>query len=226
MLRILLRAYPKRFRDLHGEEVLRLCHDVYGRGFSLRAAADVLWNGLCERVGAAPSSFEEWLEHPRREGSGSSFVASLLRDVRDGIRSLRASGGFTFAIVLTLALGIGANTAIFSVVDAVLLKPLPYANGARLLRVMQPAGDSENVGFSPLEVQDLRAQAHALDAVVEYHGMQFTLLGGAEPQRVATGVVSWNFFDTFGVRPLVGRTFLPSDEESGALPVLDRKSVV
>src|SRR5205085_2981059 len=74
-------------------------------------------------------------------------------------------------------------------------------------------------GFWPLEVQDLRAQAHALDAVVEYHGMQFTLLGGAEPQRVATGVVSWNFFDTFGVRPLVGRTFLPSDEEAGALPL-------
>src|SRR5438067_13798915 len=102
MLRILLRAYPKRFRDLHGEEVLRLCHDVYGPGFSLRAAADVLWNGLCERVGAAPSSFEEWLEHPRREGSGSSFVAWVVRDVRDCSRRLRASGRVTFGTVLTL----------------------------------------------------------------------------------------------------------------------------
>lgn len=143
-----------------------------------------------------------------------------MRDVRGGVRSLAASGGFTAAIVLTLALGIGATTAILSVVDAVLLRPLPYANGERLVRITQPAIGAENAGFSPLEVQDLRAQTRAFDAVVEYHGMQFTLLGGVDPQRVATGVVSWNFFDAFGVKPLVGRTFLPSDEDPGAMPVL------
>jgi putative ABC transport system permease protein len=220
MLKLFLRAYPKQFRDRHGEDLLATCREVYGPGFSARAAADLFWNGLCERVGRAPASFEEWVEQPHLERRGSRMLASVLRDVRAGMRSLKASRGFTFAIVLTLALGIGATTAIFSVVDATLLKPLPYAHGERLLRITQPAADAENVGFSPPEVEELRAQNHSLDALVEYHGMQFTLLGGGEAQRVATGVVSWNFFDTFGVQPLLGRTFTADDEKQGAEPVL------
>src|SRR5205085_597883 len=75
-------------------------------------------------------------------------------------------------------------------------------------------------GFSPLEVADYRTQARSLDAVVEYHSMPFTLLGGAEPERVQTGVVSSGFFDGFGVRPLVGRGFIEADEAKGATPVL------
>ncbi|MFL5312271.1 MAG: ABC transporter permease [Myxococcales bacterium] len=222
MLRIFLRAYPKEFRERHGEEILALCRDVYGPGFSLRAAGDLLWNGLSARLGAAPASFEDWLERPAREGRGDRFLAKLLYDVRHGMRGLATSGAFTLAILLTLALGIGANTAIFSVVDAVLLRPLPYESGDRLVHLLQPAKASgvENVSFSPMEVQDYRALTHTLDAVVEYHSMQFVLLGGAEPQRVQTGVVSANFFAAFGVRPLIGRAFLPADDEQGAPAVL------
>jgi putative ABC transport system permease protein len=220
MLRLFLLAFPKRFRDRHGQDLLDTCRDLYGPGFSFKAAGDLLWNGLRERAGAAPASFEEWLERPRDDGHGPRLLASLVGDTRGGLRALGASRGFTFAILLTLALGIGATTAIFSVVDAVLLKPLPYANGARLLRLTQPGTDVENAGFSPPEVEDLRAQNRSLDAVVEYHGMQFTLLGGAEAQRVATGVVSWNFFDALGVKPLLGRGFTAADEAQGAEPVL------
>src|SRR5258705_11419559 len=135
---------------------------------------------------------------------------------------LPGSRGFTAAILVTLALGIGANTAIFSVIDAVLLRPLPYAHGERLVHLLQPvqAGALPNTGFSPLEVKDYREQSRALDAVVEYHQMQFTLLGGAEAQRVATAAVSANFFDAFGVRPLLRRTLLPPDGGAGAAPVL------
>jgi predicted permease len=99
---------------------------------------------------------------------------------------------------------------------------LPYAHGDRLVHLLQPVqgGQIENTGFSPLEVKDYREQARTLDAVVEYHQMQFTLLGGAEPQRVSTAVVSANFFDAFGVRPLLGRIFLPQDDVQGAAPVL------
>jgi predicted permease len=144
-----------------------------------------------------------------------------LHDARYGVRALLASRGFTAAILMTLALGIGANTAIFSVIDAVLLRPLPYAHGERLVHLLQPvqAGGLPNTGFSPLEVKDYREQSRALDAVVEYHQMQFTLLGG-DAQRVSTAVVSANFFDAFGVRPLLGRTFLPQDDVEGAAPVL------
>src|SRR4051812_11263320 len=222
MLRLCLRAYPKAFREKHGEDLLRLCRDVYGPGFSTRGALDLLWNGLRERAGAAPRAFGDWLERPAREGRGERILATILHDGRYGLRALAASRGFTAAILLTLALGIGANTAIFSVIDAVLLRPLPYAHGDRLVHLRQPvqAGANLNAGFSPLEVEDYREQSRALDAVVEYHQMQFTLLGGAEPQRVETGVVSANFFDAFGVRPLLGRTFLPQDDAQGAAPVL------
>src|SRR5712671_4971511 len=222
MLRLLLRAYPRSFRRRHGDDLLRLCRDVYGDGFSLRAAADLLWNGLRERVGAAPRDFGEWLERPAREGRGERFLATLLHDARYGVRALLGSRGFTAAILVTLALGIGANTAIFSVIDAVLLRPLPYAHGEQLVHLLQPvqAGALPNTGFSPLEVKDYREQSRALDAVVEYHQMQFTLLGGAEAQRVSTAVVSANFFDAFGVRPLLGRTFLSQDDVQGAAPVL------
>ncbi|HET7785427.1 MAG TPA: ABC transporter permease [Myxococcales bacterium] len=222
MLRVFLRAYPKKFRERHGEELLRLCHEVYGDGFSVGAMGDLLWNGLMERLGRAPGSFGEWLERPVREGRGERLVGMVWNDARHAVRGFRANPGFACAVLLTLALGIGANTALFSVVDAVLLRPLPYANGPRLVHLLQPAQGAgvEDVGFSPLEVQDYRTQSRALDAVVEYHSMPFTLLGGAEAQRVQTGVVSAGFFDAFGVRALHGRTFVPADEEQGAMPVL------
>ena len=222
MLRLFLRAYSRGFRERHGADLLRLCEDVYGKGFSFRAAGDLIWNGLKERLGGAPRDFGEWLERPAREGRGERALATVLHDARYGLRALLASRGFTAAILLTLALGIGANTAIFSVIDAVLLRPLPYAHGDRLVHLLQPVrgGQIDNAGFSPPEVKDYREQSQALDAVVEYHQMQFTLLGGAEAQRVSTAVVSANFFDAFGVRPLLGRTFLPQDDVQGAAPVL------
>src|SRR5205814_8821769 len=111
MLRLFLRAYPQRFRERPAEDLLRLCRDVYGVGFSPRAAADLFWNGMKERLGAAPRDFGEWLERPARQGRGERGLATLLHDARYGIRALIASRGFTAAILLTLTLGIGANTA-------------------------------------------------------------------------------------------------------------------
>src|SRR5258708_3491806 len=111
MLRLFLLAYPKAFRERHGEEMLRVCSDAYGPGFTLRAAADLLCSGLCERAGAAPASFDEWMERPRHQSRGEHALASWARDFRAGARSLVASRGFSGAIRPTLALGIGASTA-------------------------------------------------------------------------------------------------------------------
>ena len=149
-------------------------------------------------------------------------MGSLIQDIRYGVRTLAKSPGFTFVAILTLALGIGANTAIFSVVNGVLLQPLPYESQERIVNLQQPAPliEVQNAGFSPLEIADYREQSRLLETVVEYHSMPFNLVGREEPQRVQTGVVSWDFFDLLGVRPLLGRMFLADDETHEADAVL------
>jgi predicted permease len=157
-----------------------------------------------------------------REASRAVLLETILQDVRYGLRSLRKNPGYAAAAVLTLALGIGANTAIFSVVNGVLLQSLPYGGGERLVRVRVDAAGAgiQDGHFSPLEIGDLRERTHSLAAVSEYHSMWFVLLGRPEPERVQTGVVSANFFDLLGVRPILGRTFLPGEDKHGAEAVL------
>jgi putative ABC transport system permease protein len=148
---------------------------------------------------------------------------SMLRqDSTFALRMMRKNLGFTLAAIIVLGLGIGANTAIFSVVNAVLLKPLPYQHGERLLMMRQSTPSSGLMGHtvSVPELMDYRRQNRSLDAIVEYHNMQFILLGRAEPEQVETGVVSWNYFDVFGAKPLLGRNFAPDDEKPGAPAVL------
>ncbi len=157
-----------------------------------------------------------------RDARGMTFWDTLRQDVRFGVRTLRRSPGYTFAAVLILALGIGANTAIFSVVNGVLLEPLPYRSGDELVLVQQsaPKANLPTVGVSIPEFIDYRDRLTAIRDLVEYHSMSFTLLNQGEPDRVDTGVVSANFFDMLGVRPLLGRTFVQGDDELGAEAVL------
>jgi len=150
------------------------------------------------------------------------YMRGLVQDLRYALRTLRKSPGFTFIVALTLALGIGANTAIFSMVRGVLLRPLPYRDPGQLVFLQQPATRAGvvNAQFSVPELMDYRAQSRALSGIVEYHSMPFILLGRGEPRRVQTGVVSANFFDLLGVRPALGRTFRPGEDVVGAEPVL------
>ncbi|HET8648354.1 MAG TPA: ABC transporter permease, partial [Vicinamibacteria bacterium] len=156
-----------------------------------------------------------------RESWGIRFLETLGQDLRYGARSLRRNPGFTGVVALTLGLGIGANTAVFSVVRGVLLRPLPYARGQEVVALHQPAlSGAGDIGFSVKEVKDYGALTPSLEDVVEYHSMNFTLLGGPEPQRVRTGVVSAAFFDVLGVEALLGRTFRPGEDAMGAEPLL------
>jgi putative ABC transport system permease protein len=144
------------------------------------------------------------------------LVETLGQDVRYGVRSLRQQAGYALAVVVTMTLGIGANTAIFSVVNAVVLQPLPYERGDDLLLLSQARSGVANTGFSLNDLDDIKALSASLDAVVEYHSMYFILLGGDEPERVAAGVVSWDYFQTLGVTPLLGRTFRADDDRHDA----------
>ena len=151
-----------------------------------------------------------------------NFLQAFSQDLGYAVRTLRKTPSFTLVAILTLALGIGANTAIFSVVHSVLLSPLPYAEGDRIVFVQhqRPRLDSGPMPFSCHEVQDYRRLSTTLDQLVEYHDMSFILLRPEKPQRVRTGVVSWNFFQVLGLQPLLGRTFVPSDDNEGAEAVL------
>jgi putative ABC transport system permease protein len=146
----------------------------------------------------------------------------LTSDCGYALRMMRKNAAFTAVAILTLALGIGANTAIFSVVHSVLLRSLPYPQAGQLIFIRQQEKKLgiEDLSFSVKEIEDYRAQNRTLSGLVEYHAMSFTLFGHGDPERVRTGVVSANYFELFGVQPLLGRTFLPEDEKLGAPPVL------
>jgi putative ABC transport system permease protein len=145
-------------------------------------------------------------------------LETLWQDAQFGARVLRRNPGFTLVAVLTLSLGIGANTAIFSVVYGVLLRPLPYQQGGQLVVLKQqaPLARNDNLNFSVKEIEEYRAQNRTLADLAEHHSMAFTLFGGQEPERIQAAVVSANFFELVGVTPLLGRTFAPSDEAHGA----------
>ena len=148
-------------------------------------------------------------------------MTHLRADARQALRSFRRQPGFTIAVMTTIALGIGASTAMFSVLNTVLLRPLPQANAERIVRLYQPNDASQTTGLSPLEIADVRQQAdRVIEDIVEYHSMPFTFLGATEPQRLQTGVVSAGFFDVIGIAPILGRGFRPGEDQPGADPVL------
>jgi putative ABC transport system permease protein len=148
------------------------------------------------------------------------LLETIVQDTRYAARTLRKSPGFAAAAILTLAVGIGAATAIFSMVNGVLLHRLPIGSGDRLVHLTQPSLRTDDEGFFVVEVADLRRDMKTVSNVAEYHSMNFQLYGHGEPLRVLTGVVSDGFFDMIGVKPALGRTFLPGEEAVGAAPVV------
>src|SRR5262245_23484967 len=130
--------------------------------------------------------------------------------------------GFSLAFILTLGLGIGANTAIFSVINGVLLRPLPYPEADRIMHLRQPqvAAGVEDTSFSFVEVADYRAQSKTIDQFIEFGDWTFNVLGRGEPHRATGGLVTANFFQMLGAQPQIGRMLVQADEDKGAPPVV------
>src|SRR5262249_9253865 len=142
---------------------------------------------------------------------------SLWHDIRYALRVLVKQPGFTAVVVLTLALGIGANTAIFSVVTAVILEPLPFFESQRLVAVQ---GTDAHLGemHRPLsypDFADFRAQNRTLESVAAYDRSTSTLTGSGEPLHIDAAIVSANLFDVLRVQPLLGRPFIASEDQPG-----------
>ncbi|HJU66086.1 MAG TPA: ABC transporter permease, partial [Gemmatimonadaceae bacterium] len=146
---------------------------------------------------------------------------TLIQDLRFAARSFRRSAGFTAVAVLTLALGIGGSTAVFSVVNAVLLRPLPFGDGDRLVRVVQtlesPDGRTREVSVSPLNFAELRQRSRLLSGAVA-HRFRSVIAGAAadgEPERLVGIRVSEHWMSTLDIQPALGRGFSAEEELAG-----------
>ena len=140
------------------------------------------------------------------------------QDARYALRMLRKNPGFAAVAVIVLALGIGANTAIFSVVYALLLRPLPYPEPARLLVLAERSSDGERMSISYPNFKDWQERAHSFEAMAAFRPQSFNLTDTTQPVRLQGQTVSWNFFQILGVRPQLGRLFTAQDDAPGVAP--------
>jgi putative ABC transport system permease protein len=156
-----------------------------------------------------------------RDRKGFPMIDALVRDARYGVRTLTKAPAFSLAAVVILALGIGANTAMFSVVNAVILRPLPLADSSRIMRVWHTPPAEQFAGrttfaVSPANYLDWRAQNHVFERMAIYTFRRLNLTGSGAPEALATALVSADFFNVLGVQPMLGRTFVTGDDEPGA----------
>jgi len=146
-------------------------------------------------------------------------MISFWQDVRYGLRMLGKNPGFTAVAVLTLALGIGANTALFSVVNGVLLNPLPFPNPAELVAVYSRTGTFQESSISYPNFLDWQKDNHSFSSLSAFRSDDFNMTGVGEPERLHAHMISAEFFPALGLQPLFGRNFTPEEDRAGAGPV-------
>src|SRR6478609_2886151 len=149
----------------------------------------------------------------------------LLQDLRYAVRQLRKAPGFAAVAVITLALGIGANTAIFSVVNGVLLRPLAFKEPDLLVRVWHTPPQKSFPGItqftvSPANFLDWQDQNHVFEHMAIYGFRLFTLTGGDKAEQIVASTISRDFFETIGVKPILGRTPVPEEDQPGKSQVV------
>ncbi len=162
------------------------------------------------------------LRETQHDLRGLPWLETLLQDVRFGLRMLRKNPGFTAVAVLTLALGIGANTAVFSVVDAVLLRSLPFQDAGRLVAISETHPAMPEIGASAADFSDWQLQSHSFQALAAYDTTNLahaTLLAHGEPEDVRAAIISHDLFPLLGITPATGRNFLSQEDELGNGPV-------
>jgi putative ABC transport system permease protein len=147
--------------------------------------------------------------------ANTKYLTELRQDVGYALRMLRRAPGFTLVALITLALGIGANSAIFSVVQGVLLAPLPYRDAARLYRVTTLYPDGTPYSLSPPDFMSVREQTRTLEQVEALSGGVYTMLGAGEPREVRGTSVSDGLFGLLGLQVAIGRGLLSGDNQPG-----------
>src|SRR6185312_13859600 len=154
-----------------------------------------------------------------RESAGAHFLETFLQDVRYGFRTLIKAPGFTAIVVLTLALGIGATTAMFSIVQGVMLSPLPYPHPERLVLIWQSNPHAPRVSLSLPDFRDWQRNARSFEALSGLRWYEFNLTNPGNPEHVNGYELPSGFFKMLGVRPVLGREFSPQEDQPGGAPV-------
>ncbi len=210
----LLHLYPESFRRRYGSAMLDFYRErrrAAGRGIWPRILIDLLVSASAERLRTYTRAFA-----PLRPCASERItVSTLLQDLRLTLRGLARTPGFTAVVLLTLALGIGANAAIFSVVNGVLLQPLPFPDPDRIVdfRHQEPTWN-----VSEPEFRDYRRDMRPLERLAAYTGFDANLAGDQEPVRITGARVSDGFFSVLGIAPLMGRTYAPDEEKPAQVP--------
>ena len=183
-------------------------------------AEDLTRNGVSREEALRRARIEfggvERAKEECRDARGVRFVESLIQDLRYGLRMLLRSRGLTAVVILALALGIGANTAIFSVVNTVLVRPLPYPEPDRLVWFWESQPNLTQAPFSPADFLDFQSQNQSFAQMAVVRRLSFNLTGQGPAERVPGMVASPNIFTLLGVQPILGRTFVPSEGAFGA----------
>jgi putative ABC transport system permease protein len=219
LYRLLLRVYPQRFRERYGEEMVADARLLMARRRRERGARGVLsawWLLLRDLLRSALR--ERLRSRSRRTGNPTrrGGVTMLGHDFRQGMRMLVRAPGFAAAAVLTVGLGIGAAAAIFSVLYAVVLRPLPFPEPDHLVRIWEVTPQGEDFSTSPPNLLDFRERSRLVESIGAIAETQLTLTGAGEPQRLDVTRVTSNVFDMLGGKPRLGRTFTPEEERPGS----------
>lgn len=217
---LLLLCYPRRFRERYRgemEEAFRRLRERalrrHGRpgvaALWARLGADAIAAGVGERLRTTGPRVRE------RTMNG-------MQHLWNAVRGLRRTPGYAAAFAVTLGLAIGVNSAVFSVVNGVLLEPLPFEDADRIMYMKQPARSVgvENQTFSFLEIADYRAASRTVDEFVEFGDWTFSVVGEGEPHRAVGGLVTSNYFEVLGLEPVEGRVLVEEDDRRGAAPVV------
>jgi putative ABC transport system permease protein len=162
----------------------------------------------------------EQVKEAYRDKSRLGWIESLWQDLRYGVRMLRKNPGFSAVAVLTLALGIGANTAIFTVVNAVLLQPLPFHEPERLVRVWRSSAEEDRTALSFPDFADIRAQQTVFERMAAWRSSDYTLTGQGDPVNLSGLVVTAELFPMLGAAPQFGRGFTPEEDRAGNRAVI------
>jgi predicted permease len=218
-----LRSIANRFRSLLRKDAVERETDQELRFHLERQIAERVSSGMLPEEARRAALLEfggvEQFKEDCREARGVNRIESLIADLRFGLRSLRRSPGFTMVCVLTLALGIGANTAVFSMVNALLLHPYNFRNLDALVRVWDDRGIDEGYDaryLAPADADDLRATNSVFEGLTTYNYQSFGLGAEGDVQPILGCRVSANFFDVLAVTPAQGRLFSAAEEQPGA----------